>query len=208
MSLLLASSENGESDAKGAGSPQIRLFTVPKRIALQSQDDTLPSQWQLCSPETAGNFSAVAYYFARKLQRELGLPVGISVSSWSGSSAEEWTDPTLLLGDSAFSPILARWQSVSPEIKEFAARGGNIDLEFDHFELLRDQSGLSGSLPFSDFDDGTPHTALGGSWNYEWQSAPLTRFELSSPGYAGSSYAVHVQGWLDGTQSSSVVASY
>jgi hypothetical protein len=32
--------------------------------------------------------------------------------------------------------------------------------------------------------------------------------ELSSPGYAGSSYAVHVQGWLDGTQSSSVVASY
>ena len=47
--------------------------------------------WEVCSPETMPNFSAVAYFFARKIQKELGIPIGLIDSSWGASCAEVWT---------------------------------------------------------------------------------------------------------------------
>jgi sialate O-acetylesterase len=48
-------------------------------------------KWQECSPDTIPTFSSTAYFFARKLHRELGVPVGIIDSSWGGTKAEVWT---------------------------------------------------------------------------------------------------------------------
>ena len=68
-----------------ANYPQIRLFTVPKKIALTSQDNTLPARWEICNPDTAKGFSAVGYFFARDIHRKLNVPVGIIESAWPGT---------------------------------------------------------------------------------------------------------------------------
>ncbi|MDR0836293.1 MAG: sialate O-acetylesterase, partial [Tannerella sp.] len=47
--------------------------------------------WEVCSPETVSQFSAVGYFFARKLHQELGIPIGIINSSWGGTGVESWT---------------------------------------------------------------------------------------------------------------------
>lgn len=67
----------------------IRLFTVPKLKADAPMDD-VEAQWLPARPEHLTNFSATAYYFARALQAERGVPVGIIHTSWGGSPAEVW----------------------------------------------------------------------------------------------------------------------
>ena len=70
--------------------PRIRLFTVPRRLSLGPADD-VEAQWTVCSPQTVSGFSATAYYFGRKLHKELGVPVGLINSSWGGTPVGAWT---------------------------------------------------------------------------------------------------------------------
>ena len=53
---------------------------------------TYPANWTVCSPQTAGTFSAVAYYFARKLNTSLNVPIGIIISAVNGTSCQLWTN--------------------------------------------------------------------------------------------------------------------
>lgn len=70
--------------------PNIRLFDVDRRTAVYPQDD-LPGNWEVCTPEAMKSFSAVGYFFAKKLHAELNIPIGIINSSWGASSSEVWT---------------------------------------------------------------------------------------------------------------------
>lgn len=80
---------NFEQEVKDADYPQIRTFNVEKAISTIAQDD-VNGQWLVCSPNTAANFSATAYFFARKLYNELNIPIGIINSSWGGTDIEPW----------------------------------------------------------------------------------------------------------------------
>ncbi len=84
-------------DARG---DDIRVFEVQRNPSLEPVVD-VTGTWVAVNPATVGDVSAVAYFFGRRLARTLGVPVGLIVSSWGGSSAEAWTDaPTLRrLGD-------------------------------------------------------------------------------------------------------------
>ncbi|WP_339657084.1 sialate O-acetylesterase [uncultured Maribacter sp.] len=82
--------DNKEVEIKNANHPTIRLFTVEKRTADYPLDNVIGT-WETCSTETMPNFSAVAYFFARKVQAELNIPIGLIDSSWGASCAEVWT---------------------------------------------------------------------------------------------------------------------
>ncbi|WP_298365773.1 sialate O-acetylesterase [uncultured Lutibacter sp.] len=69
---------------------QIRLFEVPRRISKTLQND-LEGEWKICSPMTASEFSATAYFFGKMLQEKLKVPIGLIASSWGGTPAEAWT---------------------------------------------------------------------------------------------------------------------
>ena len=70
--------------------PGIRMFNAPTVTAVEPQDD-IEGAWELCTPETAPGFSAVAFFFARKLHLELGIPVGVIKSAWGGKPVETFT---------------------------------------------------------------------------------------------------------------------
>lgn len=80
---------NYEKEISDANYPQIRMFTVEKSLAVQPQSK-FKGQWLVCSPATAPDFSATAYFFARKLYQELNVPIGIIHSSWGGTEIESW----------------------------------------------------------------------------------------------------------------------
>lgn len=77
--------------------PMLRLIDVPDRASATHHADT-GGTWKHASPETTGDFSAVAYFFARAIRERLGVPVGIITSDWGGTRAEAWT-PIDHLGD-------------------------------------------------------------------------------------------------------------
>lgn len=74
----------------GADRPNIRLFHVPKVQAKQPAED-VTAKWKVCTPKSVPAFSAVLYYFGKRLHEELKVPVGLINSSWGGSPIEPWT---------------------------------------------------------------------------------------------------------------------
>jgi len=90
MEWPLRVTENGKQAAEASANPNIRLFTVPHNVQLKPTGE-VKSKWVSCNPQTAISFSAVGYYFGRKLQSELNVPIGIIHSSWGGTPAEAWT---------------------------------------------------------------------------------------------------------------------
>lgn len=87
-SLFLCGTADQE-DAKRAEDPLLRMLKVPCEARLGRQSDVRAS-WQRCAPPATREFSAVGYYFARRLRAELGVAVGILNSSWGGSMVEAW----------------------------------------------------------------------------------------------------------------------
>lgn len=113
MEWSVAASNNPQQEIAAANHPKLRLFTVPKRISTEPQQ-TVNSQWQVCSPQVISGFSAVGYYFGRELHRELDVPVGLIHTSWGGTIAEAWTSAESLNTMKDFRPHFPRFSSWSP----------------------------------------------------------------------------------------------
>jgi sialate O-acetylesterase len=87
---------------------RLRHFTVPNSWDERPQDDVTGGRWETASPSTVGHFSAVAYFFARDLRRELGVPIGIIHTSWSGSNIETWMSRAAQgYTDASFAAVMA-----------------------------------------------------------------------------------------------------
>lgn len=87
---------NAEQDVATADFPQIRQFTVKRMVAYQPQTENEGYDWQVCSPATAGRFSAVGYFFARDLYQHYHVPIGLISSPWGGTPAEAWVSAEAL----------------------------------------------------------------------------------------------------------------
>ena len=114
--------------------PEIRMFNAQSVTAVEPQND-IEGQWSICSPASVPGYSAVAFFFARKLHEELGVPIGVIKSAWGGKPVETFTSREALLtlpetkalveatlkADAAYDEVaaqaayknrLARWKTV------------------------------------------------------------------------------------------------
>jgi sialate O-acetylesterase len=105
MEWPLANALNADAEVAAANYPAVRFFTV-KRATSITPLDSVGGTWTECNPKNAPGFSAVAYFFARKLHLDNGLNVGIIQTSWGGTPAEAWTDEKTLAADPELTPLL------------------------------------------------------------------------------------------------------
>ena len=84
MEFLLDRSGDAAAEIAKADFPQIRLFTVDHASSSVLKED-VKGAWRVCSPGTAKDFSAVAYYFGKGLHQNIKEPIGLIASSWGGS---------------------------------------------------------------------------------------------------------------------------
>ena len=113
--------ENGERAIQNSKNDSIRFFTVNHKTARFPQDD-LNGSWVGSKPETMKNFSAVAYFFAQKLNKELQVPVGLIGSTWGGTPAETWVPKHAIERDS----ILVKAAGLLPETEWGPKEPGSI----------------------------------------------------------------------------------
>lgn len=73
-----------------ANNPNIRQIFIPRVTSFKPNQDIDQTEWVTFNPKTAGNFSAVGYYFAKKLYEKLNVPVGIIKTAWGGTNIETW----------------------------------------------------------------------------------------------------------------------
>jgi len=122
MEFMLREASTAHTDLPEANFPNIRFFDLkahsradavqwsPQALnAINHLQYFLPTQWQPCTPNTAADFSAIAYYFAQTLQKNLDVPIGLICNAVGGSPTEAWIDRNTLEND--FPRILNDWQN-------------------------------------------------------------------------------------------------
>jgi sialate O-acetylesterase len=116
MEFPMTALVNAQTEIAAAQYPKIRLFVVKHKPADYPLENVESKGWAACTPETAADSSAVAYFFARNLQQKLGVPIGLIESYWGGTAAESWTSLRGLGADASLMPV-------------FAARAKTLDAE-------------------------------------------------------------------------------
>jgi sialate O-acetylesterase len=103
-----ASIKNSEIEIQGAYQPKLRLLRIRKRTSnfpLSDYEDT----WTTCRPQSAADFSAVAYFFGREISEKENVTVGLIDSTWGGTPAEAWTSFRGLTSDASLMPVFSAW---------------------------------------------------------------------------------------------------
>jgi len=118
MEFEMYKAATAAADLPKAANDRIRLMIVKKEYSEYPKADLEGTGWAASTPETAKDFSAVAWYFAREIEEREHVPVGLIDSTWGGTVAESWTSLTALGADPGLAPV-------------FTARGHMTERETD-----------------------------------------------------------------------------
>jgi sialate O-acetylesterase len=125
MEMGIGNVYNAPDEIAKATNSNIRLFSVPKKIAGEPQE-TVASHWDTCTPQTVAaggwnGFSAVGYFFGRHLQETQHVPIGLIHTSWGGTIAEAWTSASALRTMPDFAPQVDAVEKTYAEMKKGGA---------------------------------------------------------------------------------------
>lgn len=97
MEWPLAQTDTGAQEIASPQNPQLRHLRVPHRASVRPEAEIAPAPWVVAEPGRVGEFSAVGYHFARRMQMVQGVPIGLINTAWGGSMLETWVrrDPAL-----------------------------------------------------------------------------------------------------------------
>lgn len=103
-----------------ANNPQIRLLQA-SRVAASNPQENLPNSWTTLSAETLKPFSAIGYFIAKEINKEINVPIGVINASWGGTGAEVWTPNHLIVND----PFLLKYAKMQ-DINNYRPYEGGV----------------------------------------------------------------------------------
>ncbi len=188
------SSMNGQEEAAKASNNMIRFYNATSRKYVSPtkvQKDAVGPGWQVCSPEAAAPFSAVGYYFARQLQQDLKVPVGVVSASWGGTAIQPWisTDAyrqaerkEVLQIDNALRDEAANDEKFKEQIAKTKLEAKNWEARF--YSTYANETAAAADWKNPDFDDAA------------WTKMTDVNGSLEAVGVAWYRYAVELpEGW-------------
>jgi len=107
MEFQVFKTKNSEKEIADSNYPMIRHFGVAQDLSGLPKEDLKAGKWQVSNKENVGNFTAVGYYFAKKLYAELKIPIGIINTSWGGTNVETWTSREAFEKSNDFKAMIA-----------------------------------------------------------------------------------------------------
>ncbi|HEY8959091.1 sialate O-acetylesterase [Chitinophaga sp.] len=97
---------NAGKEIAQSANPAIRHFYLPKDISATPVEDVKQSAWLPAAPENTGDFTAVGYFFAKALNEQLHVPIGLIHTSWGGTMVETWISREGLANSDDFRDIM------------------------------------------------------------------------------------------------------
>jgi len=136
---------NYKEEIAAANYPEIRIIQADHVESAQPLKDIKVQNggWQVCSPATIGEFSATAYFFARKIYEEKHIPIGLIHSSWGGTLIEAWTSAGALKTVHDFDAALKAMESEGD--KAAVQKKYDTDMEVWTTKLEKADKGMQGS---------------------------------------------------------------
>lgn len=135
MELPLNNTLDAKKEVPKAHQNQIRWFVQERALSSKPLEDP-KGTWKVCTPETAKDFSAAAYYFSKNIHQSLHVPVGILGTYWGGTWIESWIPRETFKNDPKIESALDQWDSLSASEKK--ERGGlqDVELEIKDFHFI------------------------------------------------------------------------
>ncbi len=90
MEMPLKRTLGAEEEAAACSNAALRGFVMTKKWSL-TPERAIKGKWQEASPQSCPSWPAVAYYYGKRLNKELDVPVGLLFCCWSGTTAQAWT---------------------------------------------------------------------------------------------------------------------
>jgi sialate O-acetylesterase len=112
MEYKVMAARNGREEMADAELPMVRVFQV-KHHASEKPEPDCEGAWAVCDPDTAKDFSAVGFFFARELNRRLHVPIAVIESAWGPSPAEAWTPRATLEKNPTLHVALDRYDKAA-----------------------------------------------------------------------------------------------
>ena len=112
MEWFVEKAKDAEKELSEANYPNIRLFSVPHKIATNTQQDIDEGEWKICTSESVRQFSAVGYFFGRDLQKKLNIPIGLLNDNYGGTVVEAWTSPESLMDLPVYKKQIEKLNSI------------------------------------------------------------------------------------------------
>ena len=171
MEFKVKSGADAEREIAEANYPLIRHFTVPQDISASPKEELTKGHWDVCTPKTVGDFTAVGYFFAREIFNEMKIPIGLINSTWGGTMVETWISKNALERNDDFKEIMAATSSFNQDSLIIAKKRA---AEKYLSKLTKTIESLQGSVNhFNDVDQwmktdyndqNWPHMKLPGLW--------------------------------------------
>jgi len=136
MEFKVSSTKNSAAEIAAANYPNIRFFTVKKRVSKELQENLDEGEWWVCTPESVPDFSAVGYFFGRNLYNHLNVAIGLIHTSWGGTVAETWTSAQTIEND--------------PDLKDILKKLANLDLTKYKEQKMEAIKSLLKEIPLKD----------------------------------------------------------
>ncbi len=175
MEFKVDEARNGLEEASDGDLPMVRVFNVWHNAADQPRAEC-DGAWVVCDPDTAKNFSAVAFFFARELNRSMRVPIGLIQTTWAGAPAESWTPLDVLRKDPDFHAALDRYNKLAADYPQAQAAYQSKLLAW---KTAADAAKVSGSpAPPAPVPPAEPQGPRQPAGAYNGMIAPLTRFGI------------------------------
>ncbi len=177
MEMGIGNVAHAAEEIANANYPQLRLFTVAKRIATAPVELVATTRWDVCTSASVarggwGGFSAAGYFFGRDLLQQLNVPIGLIHSSWGGTVAEAWTSAQALAAMPDFGPALQ-------QVAQMAANPGDPALAFQRLMTAWYERNDPGSKPGAGWSAPALDTTGWPTMNLpqNWEQAGLPDFD-------------------------------
>ena len=157
---------NPKEEIANGNYPMIRHVRIDHVTSPTKLDDVSNSGWQVCSPETVGDFTATGYYFGRELHQQLDVPIGLLHTSWGGTIIETWISGEILKRHPDFKEAVAKVAASAGDEAKKQEQAKNAQEWAESFrKALEDDSD---KWQTADVDDsGWKQIKVPGHW--EWQ---------------------------------------
>lgn len=143
MQWPVTASWNSDLAIASADHPEIRIITN-ENAGVQVPMQDFVGRWEICSPQTIGDFSAVGFYFGLQLQKILDVPVGLIDNAWGGSSCEAWVERERLAANpEMYRPLMQRWEETEsqPDLRDSYAEYEKAILQWQDAEIAAKKAG-------------------------------------------------------------------
>ena len=173
MEWALSKSDGGEEAIAGSANPMLRMCRIPHNVSMTPQAE-VKLKWEESNPVSAKSFSAIPYWFGCRLQKELGVPVGIINNSFGGTTIQSWMP----------AETLKRGPWPQDRWTDMALAKAEYDIKLEVVRPLREKfeadkaDALARKLPPPPSPQGIPSEFKGPATLWNGEIAPLLPYRI------------------------------